>query len=155
MPVVTHPRQPSQAWLASLVASWDISAEPEFRGFRCAACQQLMMGAAWHYWCETRTVVTPVHLCGECHDKAPSPALHRPVDRSRRWPPAVTATPGLRRALAAQPRPHGVWQEFRCDRCGGNDARMWHIWRSLPDGRLAEGHLCGDCGAPAGLRRTP
>lgn len=41
--------------------------EPEFRGFRCAACQEYIT-KSWHHELNSSEYLVPVHLCGKCQE---------------------------------------------------------------------------------------
>ncbi len=58
-----------QAILLKIVKTWNISSSPEYRGFRCAYCQQYR-NQSWYHWLRSSGFIVPLHLCEEvCHSK--------------------------------------------------------------------------------------
>ena len=56
-----------QKTLLEIVKTWQPSAKPEFRGFRCAKCQEYIT-KAWHYKLDSEEYLVPVHLCKKCQE---------------------------------------------------------------------------------------
>ena len=144
-----------QECLLSIVETWNLSEKPEFRGFRCANCQEYITDKAWHYFLNTSGYLTPVHFCDGCKAKFEEGTIAATkqrigVDR-KKFRPVFTASTEI--ALdqisgswdaAAEP----VYKVFTCDNCGGPllNAEGYHVWRNK-EGTLIEYHLDRDCGA--------
>jgi len=58
-----------QELLTKIVKTWNINMEPEFRGFRCAQCQQYNT-KAWHHQLDSEEYLVPVHLCKNCQKES-------------------------------------------------------------------------------------
>jgi hypothetical protein len=147
-----------QSRLLAIVESWNLSPFPEFRGFRCAVCQNFTKDGAWHHWLHEDGYRTPVHFCDACEENFkngidPSPKERHPVDRSVFMP---AFNKGVEQSLdvidvvsemydmSAAP----VRKMFTCDACGKDlpNAEGYHVWRNK-EGTLIEYHfdrLCGD-----------
>src|SRR5438874_11596508 len=58
-----------QEKLLKIVKTWQPNEFPEFRGFRCALCQQYK-NEAWHNWLNMGGYRLPIHLCSETCEHA-------------------------------------------------------------------------------------
>jgi len=54
--------------LLKTVHSWNIKKDPEYRGFRCASCQNYLR-KAWHIWFNSDHYQCEIHLCRRCYQK--------------------------------------------------------------------------------------
>ncbi|MCL4365916.1 hypothetical protein M1437_01685 [Patescibacteria group bacterium] len=54
--------------LLTIVKTWNIKFQPEYRGFRCADCQKYMH-KAWHHYLNYGGFKTPIHFCNKCQKK--------------------------------------------------------------------------------------
>ncbi len=171
--------QTEQETLLALVRGWHPSAVPEYRGFRCAACQQ-QINEAWYHWLRSAGYFLPVHLCNErCESlfragkllssdrrdggaTGPTPA-RQPLNNadlyteaaSRRFREMVTGW----RAMQTAP----VLRAFTCDACGGEllmepgpegtpQRQGYHVWWEMqPEGTRVELHFHRDCGHALGI----
>jgi hypothetical protein len=171
---------PEQETLLAIVRGWNPSAIPEYRGFRCAACQR-QINAAWYHWLHSTEYFLPVHLCDERCEALfragtllPTPAggdasATRPAPKSqplnnadlysaaatRRFREIVT----LWRAAPTTP----VLRAFTCDACGGEllmDAgpdgtpqrQGYHVWWEMePEHTRVELHFHRDCAHALGI----
>jgi len=143
-----------QGKLLAIVETWNLSAEPEFRGFRCANCQEYLSGRAWHYLLHEGCYITPVHFCVKCkcefESSAPIEKQRIHVDRSRFKPLFSQTTESTldeisrQWNLACAP----VYKDLTCDFCGKPlpGVQAYHVWRNNA-GTLIEYHFdrfCGD-----------
>ena len=58
-----------QEFLTKIVKAWKPSMKPEFRGFRCAICQEYIT-KSWHHELESEEYLVPVHLCEKCQEES-------------------------------------------------------------------------------------
>jgi hypothetical protein len=169
-----------QDTLLAIVRGWHPSAIPEYRGFRCAACQQ-QINAAWYHWLQNDEYFLPVHLCDERCERlfragtlhpvsagqgagATSPAPARPpLNNTNLY--SETATRRFREIVtgwrAAQTAP--VLRAFTCDACGGEllmepgpdgspQRQGYHVWWEMePEQTRVELHFHRDCGHALGI----
>jgi hypothetical protein len=166
-----------QDTLLAIVRGWHPSAVPEYRGFRCAACQT-QVNAAWYHWLQNDEYFLPVHLCDErCEGLfragklLPTPASKeagatRPTPAG--WKPALQGSTPTRQPLnnadlysTAATRRFGeiisgwrsaqtapVLRAFTCDACGGE-----LLMEPGPDGRQQrQGYHVWWEMAPEGMR---
>ncbi len=73
-----------QKILLSIVETWRLSEKPEYRGFRCANCQQYKNKARYH-WVNTAGCKFPIHMCDDtCEPEFQNNSIV--VDESKRQP---------------------------------------------------------------------
>lgn len=60
-----------QKLLLKIVETWRPNEIPEYRGFRCANCQQYV-SRAWYHWLNSGDYRLPVHMCDERCEPATS-----------------------------------------------------------------------------------
>lgn len=148
-----------QALLLQIVKSWNISPTPEYRGFRCAACQQYR-NEAWHHWLRSNGFLVPVHLC----DETCAPAFRSGSLKLASTPPSappVLTNPYSIKAMGtfeeiledwntlAQP----VLKTFTCDLCykeleiDPEDSRRkgYHVWYKTKTNEFTELHFHSQC----------
>lgn len=166
-----------QSLLFTIVQTWRPNEIPEYRGFRCAHCQQYK-NEAWHHWLTIGDYLLPVHLC----DDTCEPALKNNeltvdmtkvgiIDRasfgneykysditSKRFNEIITTWPKAQKPIL---------KVFSCDECGDDLAidpsdgtrKGYHVWykMDLPAGRhgdnktLAELHFHRRCAEKIGI----
>ncbi|MBI5220338.1 MAG: hypothetical protein HY978_00685 [Candidatus Liptonbacteria bacterium] len=147
-----------QERLLAIVHTWQPSAKPEMRDFRCAACQNYMTGEVWHRWLISSEFRTPVHLCDSCDPKFRTDELT--------LAPAIT---GLNREDAGYVYPPEIAEQFRkiffrwpvasapvrkqivCDDCNQPlpETKGYHVWWN-DRGVLTELHFDLACAAKFG-----
>lgn len=148
-----------QALLLQIVKSWNISPTPQYRGFRCAACQEYK-NESWYHWLYEGGFLVPVHLCDDtCHVAFLSGALQLASQ-----PPSQTinlTNPYSPKAIGtceelveewntlAQP----VLKAFACDLCEkdldidpeDSQRKGFHVWYLTKNNHKAELHFHKDC----------
>lgn len=144
---------PDQERLRAIVETWNLNDAPEFRGFRCANCQEYLSGKAWHYLLHEGGYITPVHFCVKCkYDFERSTASERQriqIDRNRFKPifsqTAEFTLDEISKQWSLEREP--VYKDFTCDFCGKllPDAKAYHVWRNNA-GTLIEYHFDRACG---------
>lgn len=154
-----------QKLLLQIVEKWDLNEIPEYRGFRCANCQEYK-NEAWYHWLNNEEFRLPIHLCNDTCEPTfkdgtiniNQAKLHH-IDRAtfgnkhaysenvvKRFQQIVNNWPDYKEPEL---------KAFTCDECGKDldidpqdGARKgYHVWWKIPDGKtLAELHLHKDCG---------
>ena len=152
----------TQEILLGIVHSWNISSEPEYRGFRCAHCQDYMT-FAWHHWLSTGGFKTPVHFCKDCQAKYSSGELNVPTPTttsqatmknfSKKYPPKtekMLISIQEKWNLSEKPR----YKAFSCDLCKQDlpGAKGYHTWFKH-NGTLIEEHFCRPCAEHSGIAK--
>ena len=146
----------TQAKLIAIAETWVLSDRPEFRGFRCADCQQYLIDNAWHYFLREGGYLLAVHFCGTCRrvfDESGITSKPRFSVVRKRFMPRFPA--GTGKALHAISRRWNrdtppVSKVFTCDRCKealpmlGDRRQGWHVWQNQ-HGRLIEYHFDDAC----------
>lgn len=160
-----------QQTLLKIVETWRLSESPEYRGFRCANCQEYK-DEAWYHWVNTGDYRLPIHMCDDrCEPAFQSGNIQ--IDESRR---STVDRDNFNPSYSeeAVKRFHEIvstWPEYKepeikaytCDDCenpldvenlpdGTTQRQGWHVWWKMPDGKtLAELHFHRDCGANLGI----
>lgn len=144
-----------QQKLLAIVETWRLSPNPEFRGFRCARCQEYFTGGAWHYFLHEGGYLTPVHFCEKCKTDFEGSAtagedVHISVDRDTFKPQFDAQTEAALDTIS------GAWdfgdepvlRDFTCDACGKPlpGIKAYHVWRNK-NGTLIEYHFDKSCGS--------
>lgn len=147
----------NQKTLLRIVQTWSLNPKPEYRGFRCANCQEYMK-KAWYHWLVKGGYKTLVHFCNQCENafklnkiKTVKPVVK--VDRSKflKFPDNVRSK--LKEAVDGwNTKSKPVYRIFSCDRCGKNMYKAYHIW-NIQKGILVEVHFCRKCGDKTGLKK--
>lgn len=164
-----HNLDQDQATLLQIVQTWNISEKPEYRGFRCANCQQYR-NQAWYHWVTTGDFKLPIHLCNEsCEAQFQNGTLqitNPPIEIDH-----ASFGKGYHYSEAAVTRFRqivGSWlkdqapqlKAFSCDQCQQNllidpsdyQRKGWHVWWKMDDGKtLAELHFHKECAAALGI----
>lgn len=142
--------------LLKIVRTWNLSRWPEYRGFRCANCQEYMT-KAWYHWLNDGGYKTPVHFCAKCEKdflvskievKKPQIIVDR-VEFNPELPKAIKSKIAfIARKWDTSAEPE--YKMFVCDECGRDMAKAWHVWANL-NKVLIETHFCKECGKKLGL----
>lgn len=158
-------KQKEQETLLAIVETWKLSEKPEYRGFRCANCQQYK-NQAWYHWLNTEGYILPVHLCGDkcepafqgCQIKIDS-GKKVEIDRQsfgngyRFKPETIERFKEIVSSWPEHREPE--LKVFYCDECGDDldtdptDGlrKGYHVWWKMPDGKtLTEFHFHKKCG---------
>jgi hypothetical protein len=152
-----------QAILLKIVETWRPSEKPEYRGFRCANCQQYK-NEAWYHWVNTDGYHLPIHMCADnCEPAFQAGTIQ--IDESKRAE-VNRKTFGIGYAYAEEAKKRfekivASWPEYKepelkaytCDGCGqnldidpaDNQRKGWHVWYKMADNTLAELHFHKDC----------
>ncbi|MFH1916295.1 MAG: hypothetical protein ABIJ21_03450 [Nanoarchaeota archaeon] len=153
----------TQEILLRIVQSWNISADPEYRGFRCAHCQDYMK-KAWHHWLNSGGYKTPVHFCKDCQAKYSSGELDVPTPTNtsqatiqkftKKYLPTTEQTLIAIQEkwnLSEKPR----FKAFACDLCREYlpEAKGYHTWFKH-ENTLIEEHFCRPCAEKIGIGFT-
>ncbi|OHA62206.1 MAG: hypothetical protein A3E07_01700 [Candidatus Wildermuthbacteria bacterium RIFCSPHIGHO2_12_FULL_45_9] len=141
-----------QEELLRIVERWNINPNPEYRGFRCAQCQEYII-KAWHHWLKEGGYKTPVHVCQVCQQN---------IQEGNEGNDSETKE--IERAKFQDNLPSSIFRDisgivdkwelpdeavllpFTCDKCHDQVEQAWHIW-TLLDTYLVETHFCKKCGA--------
>lgn len=153
-----------QSLLLSIVETWRISEKPEYRGFRCAHCQEYK-NEAWYHWVNTGGYKLPIHLCDEKCEQAfqnnslqIDPAKRQVVDRNSFGTGFIYSQENsiqFERIVSNWPEySQPQLKAFSCDECekaltiDPKDGlrKGYHVWWKMPDGyTLAELHFHQEC----------
>ncbi len=159
-------KEKEQEILLKIVETWRPSEQPEYRGFRCANCQEYK-NEAWYHWVNTAGYRLPIHMCDDtCEPQFQAGTVQ--VNEEKRAQ-VNRETFGYQYTEAAKKRFREIiasWPEYKepelkayvCDNCGkeldmetlpdGSRQRQgYHVWWKMDDGQtLAEMHFHRDCG---------
>lgn len=176
-PKVTIDREQEQQLLLNVVETWRLSDLPEYRGFRCANCQEYK-NEAWYHWLNKGDYRLPVHMCADkCEPAFQSGEIHiddekrKAVDRQtfgENNPYPTTAIKRFSEIVASWPEyePPKL-KAFVCDDCNenltieklpdGTEQRQgYHVWWKMPDNKtLAELHFHKACGDKLNINNSP
>ncbi|MCL4354752.1 hypothetical protein M1349_04805 [Patescibacteria group bacterium] len=163
--------QQEQEKLLEIVQTWKLSEKPEYRGFRCANCQQYK-NQAWYHWLNFKGYKLPVHMCNEDCEKAFSSGEIK-IDPNKRQDVDINSFGNSYQFL---PQTLGIfndivssWPEYKepqlknfsCDLCNNNldidpidqQVKGYHVWWKMPDGKiLAELHFHKNCANKLGIK---
>lgn len=164
------PEQEQQI-LLQIVETWRPSEWPEYRGFRCANCQEYK-NQAWYHWVHAGGYRLPIHMCDDkCEPDFRSG--HIQIDESKiAQVDRVTFGLGYQYSDEAKKRFGEIvtsWPKekepelkaYSCDECSNdleidqNDGmrKGYHVWWKMDDGKtLAELHFDRDCGHKLGIK---
>jgi len=139
-----------QKVLLRIVQTWNLSPKAEYRGFRCANCQNYMKKARYHYLV-TGGYKTPVHFCNKCEDKFKSNSIEikKPIIKVKKSGFISKFQKDIKKKLekisgnwTGKTKP--IFKIFTCDDCGINIYKANHMWVVLK-GILIELHFCKKC----------
>jgi hypothetical protein len=149
-----------QLILESIIASWKINPEPEYRGFRCANCQNYINEAFYH-WLQNSHFFIPVHFCEHCQqlfengelDEIPQRQSSADVHNFHADYPGKKTFQQL--VQSWKPSSDKKLTSFYCDKCAlplevdqsDDDRKGYHVWW-LNDNLLYELHFHKECGNP-------
>lgn len=155
-----------QSLLLDIVKTWNISESPEYRGFRCANCQEYK-NIAWYHWVTTGGFRLPIHLCDDTCEKAlksgelnVDKTKQKEIDRNTfgkthsYTPEAVTTFRNIVSSWPDESKP--LLKAFTCDLCEKDldledgIRKGWHVWWNT-NGTLTELHFHKACGASIGI----
>lgn len=159
-----------QKILLKIVETWRLSEKPEYRGFRCAHCQQYK-NEAWYHWVNRGDYKLPIHLCNDtCEPAFQNNSIQ--IDETKRqsvdretfgssYKYSENAIKRFKEIVASWPEyKEPELKAFTCDDCGKNldidntDGlrKGYHAWWKMDDGKtLLELHFHKDCAAPLGI----
>lgn len=162
-----------QATLLKIVETWKPSEAPEYRGFRCANCQEYK-DEAWYHWVNTGDYRLPIHMCDDrCEPAFKSNNIE--IDESKRttvdrgsfgngYQYTEKAKDRFREIVASWPDyKEPELKAYTCDECekpldleslpdGSKQRQGWHVWWKADDNKtLAELHFHRGCGAELGI----
>ena len=159
-----------QEILLSIVETWKPSEYPEYRGFRCANCQQYK-NEAWYHWVNFGNYRLPIHMCNDTCEKEFNNGTikidgskRQTVDRDNFGNKYLFSQESLKRfkeIVALWP----TYEEpklkvYTCDNCGNDldidpidgQRKGYHVWWKQNDGKtLIELHFHKDCGHKLGI----
>ncbi len=158
-----------QSLLLDIVLTWKISEIPEYRGFRCANCQQYK-NEAWYHWVGTGEYKLPIHLCNDtCENAFREKTIHidqkkkQVVDRAsfgKIYTFSPVATSKFREIVSSWPEDKNPeLKAFTCDLCEKDleidtdgVRKGYHVWWKMDDRRtLAELHFHRTCADSLGI----
>ena len=159
-----------QKVLLKIVETWNLSEKPEYRGFRCANCQQYK-NKAWYHWLNTGDYKLPVHLCNEtCEPAFQDGSIQidkdkrQKVDRNLYGNSYKYTSKAIKRfeeIVSSWPKyKDPELKAFNCDECNKDlDTDMadglrkgYHVWWKMNDGKtLVELHFHKKCASLLGI----
>lgn len=150
--------------LLSIIQTWDINPQPEYRGFRCASCQAYK-NEAWYHIVDSGGFKLSVHLCEGCEELFQNNILKideskkKTIDRTKFQ--SFSPETELRFEQIVNSWSTKIKSElkaFTCDDCSktlniDSDGirKGYHIWWKMPDETLAELHFHKECAAKFGI----
>lgn len=166
-----------QEILLEIVETWRPSETPEYRGFRCANCQQYK-NQAWYHWVNTGGYRLPIHMCDDkCEPAFQSGNIL--IDQSKRaqvdrktfgnsYKYSEKAVQKFRQIVSTWPKyQKPELKAYTCDNCSleleidpkDGMRKGYHVWWKMdpPDGEasdgqtLAELHFHKECTIPLGI----
>lgn len=160
-----------QKVLLSIVETWRLSEKPEFRGFRCANCQEYK-NEAWYHWVNTGGYKLPIHMCADtCEPAFQNNSIK--IDESKRqrvdrehfgnsYIYTLEAIKLFRNIVSSWPEhKEPELKQFTCDLCN-NELEIdkidglrkgYHVWWNDKNNKtLAELHFHENCAASFGIR---
>lgn len=159
-----------QELLLQIVQTWRPSEKPEYRGFRCANCQQYK-NEAWYHWLSTGEYKLPVHICNDtCELNFISGRIQidatkiQQVDRNNFGnsflykPETISEFEEIVSSWPDYKEPQ--LKIFSCDECQKDldidsldgQRKGYHVWWKMPDRQtLAELHFHKECANKLGI----
>jgi len=167
-PVVTIEEE--QRLLLQIVQTWRLTEKPEYRGFRCASCQQYR-NEAWCHWLNSGGYKLPVHMCNDTCEPAFQDSSIQidlkkrlTVDRKAFGNLYIYSPDTIKRfgeIVKSWPvHKKSEFKAFTCDECNkvldvDNEDGLrkgYHVWWKMDDGKtLAELHYHKQCAARLGI----
>lgn len=163
-----------QQILLKIVETWRLKEIPEYRGFRCANCQEYK-NEAWYHWLNIGGYKLPIHLCNDqCEPLLKTKSLN--IDQDKRsyvdrkkfgnsYSFTEKAKQRFREIVAAWPDYRAPkLQTFICDECNQEltletlpnnklQRQGYHVWWKMDDGQtLAELHFHKECADELGIK---
>ena len=166
-------KEKEQEVLLKIVETWRPSEKPEYRGFRCANCQEYK-NEAWYHWVNAGGYRLPIHMCNDmCEPQFQAGTIRIDESKQARVDREQFGN-GHQYTEQAEKRFREIvesWPEYKapelkayvCDDCGkeldmetlpdGSTQRQgYHAWWKMDDGQtLAELHFHKDCGRQLGM----
>jgi hypothetical protein len=160
-----------QDLLLQIANTWQPSEKPEYRGFRCANCQQYK-NEAWYHWLDTNGYKLPIHLCNDTCELAfqnetirIGSSKRKSIDRAlfgNNYEYSKETQNQFAKIINSWPE-NAVpeFKAFSCDECRNDldidsidgQRKGYHVWWKMPDGQtLAELHLHKKCGNKLGIK---
>jgi hypothetical protein len=160
-----------QETLLKIVEMWRPSERPEYRGFRCAHCQEYK-NEGWYHWVNTGGYKLPVHMCKETCEPAFKEGIIQGNEAKRvkinrktfgnSYVFSQKATERFKEIVSSWPKyKEPELKEFICDNCNkkllidADGARKgYHVWWKMPDNNtLAELHFDKTCASILGIEK--
>jgi hypothetical protein len=159
----------AQKTLLKIVETWDIKEVPEYRGFRCANCQEYK-NEAWYHWVNSGGFRLPIHLCNDSCNLAFQNNLIQIDDSKKKifdkntfgnsysyTPEAITKFQEIVEFWPEYKEPE--LKVFTCDLCvkdldideKDGVRKGFHVWWSMVDKTLAELHFHKECASSMGI----
>lgn len=154
-----------QELLLQIVKTWNISEWPEYRGFRCANCQEYK-NEAWYHWLNLGGYRLPIHLCAdtcEIEFKAGNIKIGSSADKKfdlesfgNNYKFSQKAQETFTKIIQSWPDyKEPELKAFTCDACNknldvdtvDNKRKGYHVWWKMDDLKtLTEFHFHKECG---------
>lgn len=161
--------QKSKQILLDIVKTWHLKEIPEYRGFRCANCQEYK-NEAWYHWLNSNGYQLPVHMCDEkCESQFQkdtiviNPTKKTSVNRNVFGSKYLFKDKTIKRFKEIV----AFWPEYRepefkaffCDECGKDlyidetdgQRKGFHVWWKTENSVLTELHFHKECGNKLGI----
>jgi len=157
-------KEKEQELLLKIVETWRPSEQPEYRGFRCANCQEYK-NEAWYHWVNMGNYKLPIHMCNDTCEPAFQDGSIQVNEVKRATVDRETFGTSFQFSEKAQERFKEIvasWPEYKepelkaytCDDCEKDldidtdgTRKGYHVWWKMPDGKtLAELHFHKHCG---------
>ncbi len=159
-----------QALLLQIVETWRPSQFPEYRGFKCANCQQYK-NKAWYHWLSLGDYKLPIHICNDiCEPQFQKGTIK--IDQSKRAKVDRSSFGKeykfLEKTILRFKEIVSSWPDYEnpklkafiCDECGqdldidplDSQRKGYHVWWKEDDGKtLVELHFHKFCGNSMGI----
>ncbi|MBU2632521.1 hypothetical protein KKG52_02285 [Patescibacteria group bacterium] len=162
-------KQKEQQNLLDIVKTWVIQEIPEYRGFRCANCQEYK-NKAWYHWLNFRGYLLPVHLCNDKCEKQfqigaikTDPAKQTEIDKNSfgkiyKFRPETIER--FKKIVKSWSEKEPKLKAFSCDECKSDleidlrdgQRKGFHVWWKMPNEKtLAELHFHKNCANKLGI----
>jgi hypothetical protein len=158
-----------QQLLLDIAETWNLSEIPEYRGFRCANCQEYK-NKAWYHWLNSGGYKLPIHLCDEkCEKEFQKNAVRidftrkKIVNRNSFGSKYIFNSQSVERFEEIV----SLWPDYRkpelkvffCDECKkdlymdylDNQRKGFHVWWKTKNDILIELHFHKECGKKLGI----